>query len=116
MILLRAFFLSGLFCFVAEIILDNSKLTPGHLTSFFTVLGAFLSFIGIYPKLIDWAGVGATTQISNFGHLLYTATIEGFHESGILGLFSGVLMKSSAAIVSAIVFAFIFSMIFKPKN
>ena len=35
---------------------------------------------------------------------------------GVLGLFSGLLVKSSAAISSAVIFAFILSFIFKPKN
>ena len=70
MIFLTSFLVSGLFCLVAQVILDNTKLTPGHITSMFTVLGAILSFLGIYPKLIEFAGAGATVQISNFGHLL----------------------------------------------
>jgi len=116
MIFLNAFLLAGTFCLIAELILDNTKLTPGHITSGFTVLGALLSFFGIYPKLMEWGGAGATVIISNFGHMLYTGAIEGFHEMGILGLFSGLLMKSSAAITSVVVFAFILSLVFKPKS
>ncbi len=116
MIFFRAFFLSGIFCLIAEILLDNSKLTPGHITSIFTVAGAFLSFLGIYPKLIEWGGAGATVQISNFGNMLYLSVIEGYQEMGILGLFSGLLVKSSAAISSAVIFAFVLSFLFKPKS
>jgi len=116
MIFIHAFLLSGIFCLIAELILDNSKLTPGHITSLFTVLGAFLSFLGIYPKLIEWGGAGATVMISNFGHMLYLGAIEGFHEMGIMGLFSGLLVKSSAAITAAVIFAFLFALLFKPKN
>lgn len=116
MIFLNAFLLSGFICMIGQFILDNTKLTPGHVTSIFTVCGAILSFFGIYKKMIEWAGAGATVVISNFGHLLYQAGIEGFHEFGILGLFSGLLTKSSAAIVSAIVFAFLFALVFKPKD
>lgn len=116
MIFLYAFLLSGLFCLVAELILDNTKLTPGHITSAFTVLGAALSFFGIYSKLIEWGGAGATVIISNFGHMLYLGAVEGFKEMGILGLFSGLLVKSSAAITSVVIFAFVLSLIFKPKS
>ncbi len=116
MIFLNAFLLSGLFCLVAELILDNTKLTPGHITSAFTVLGAALSFFGIYSKLIEWGGAGATVIISNFGHMLYLGAVEGFKEMGILGLFSGLLVKSSAAITSVVIFAFVLSLIFKPKS
>jgi len=114
--LIKAFLVSGLFCMVAQIILDNFKITPGHVTSLFTVIGAILSFLGIYDKLIEFAGSGATVLISNFGHMLYTGAIEGFKSEGILGLFTGLLTRSSAAITSAVVFAFIFTLIFKPKS
>ncbi len=116
MIFLNAFLLSGFICMLGQLILDNTKLTPGHVTSMFTVFGAILSFFGIYQKLIQWAGAGATVVISNFGHLLYQAGIEGFSEFGILGFFSGLLTKSSAAIVSAVIFSFILTLFFKPKD
>ena len=116
MIFLNAFLLSGTFCLVAQIIHDNTKLTPGHITSLFTVLGALLAFFGIYEKLINWGGAGATVIISNFGNMLYLGVVEGFKEMGVLGIFSGLLAKSSAAITSAVVIAFLLALIFKPKN
>lgn len=45
---LNAFLVAGIACFIGQLILDNTKLTPGHLTSLFTVVGAFLGFIGVY--------------------------------------------------------------------
>ena len=116
MIFLKAFLVTGLFCFVAQVIMDNTKLTPGHITSLFVVFGAVLSFFGLYSKLIEFGGAGATVLISNFGHMLYMGAIEGFHEVGVLGLASGLLVKSSLAIVSAVVIAFVLALIFKPKN
>ena len=116
MTLIYAFLISGMFCAISQIILDNFKITPGHVTALFTVVGAVLSFFGIYDKLIKLSGAGATVLISNFGHMLYTGAIEGFKDDGILGLFTGLLSKSSAAITSAVVFAFVFTLIFKSKN
>ena len=112
----RAFIFAGVMCMIAQIILDNSKFTPGHLTSIFTVLGAILSFLGIYDKLIAWAGAGATVIISNFGHLLYSSGLIGLKENGILGMFQTLLCSSSVAIVSAVVFSAILAIIFKPKS
>lgn len=111
-----AFIVAGLFCAVAQIILDNTKLTPGHVTSLFTVLGAVLAFFGIYEKLIELAGGGASTIISNFGYLLYTGAYEGYLSSGILGIFTGLLVKGGAAVVGAVVFAAILTIFFKPKD
>ena len=111
-----AFMLSGIVCAIAEIILSFTNMTPGHITSLFTVFGAALSFFGIYDKLIEYCGAGATVLISNFGHSLYTAGLDGYHATGILGIFGNMLSKSSLAIVGAIVIAFLISMVFKPKN
>ena len=111
-----AFMLAGIVCAIGEVLLSCTKMTPGHITSLFTVLGAILSFFGIYEKLITHCGAGATVLISNFGHSLYSAGLEGYYASGILGIFSNMLSKSSLAIVGAIVIAFLISMVFKPKN
>lgn len=116
MIFLNAFLLGGTFCLIGQLILDNTKLTPGHITSLFTAGGAVLSFLGIYTKLIEWGGAGATMMISNFGNLLYQGGFEGYHEMGLIGIAGGLLAKCSAAIVAAVVFAFVFAVIFKPKD
>lgn len=111
-----AFLFAGTACALAQIILDNSKLTPGHITSLFTVGGSFLSFLGIYDQLIDKFGAGATVLISNFGHMLYSGAIQGYTEEGFLGIFTGLLCNSSAALTGVIVFSFIASLLFKSKD
>lgn len=116
MIYIYAFLFAGFVCAIGQIIIDNTKLTAGHVTSLFTVVGAFLSFINVYPWLLKKCGGGATTLIMNFGHNLYTAAFEGFKSEGWLGIFSQMLSKSSVAIVSVIVFSFVLAIIFKPKN
>ena len=110
---LNAFLFSGIACFLAQVILDNTKFTPGHVTSLFTVFGAFL---GLFDKFIEIAGGGATVLISNFGYQLYNSAMLGYEEMGILGLFSGLLTKGSCAIVGVIIFSFILMLIFKPRD
>ena len=116
MIFIYAFLFSGIVCAVGQFLLDNTKLTPGHITTIFTIIGAFLSMIGIYDVLIDKCGAGATTLIMNFGHMLFQGGIEGFKELGIIGIFNGLLTKSSLAIVATIVFSFFFSLFCKPRD
>lgn len=113
---LSAFVFSGLACLIAQIILDNTKLTPGHVTSIFTVLGAFFGFLGLYDKFISFAGAGATTIISNFGYVLYKGAYLGYQEEGILGLFTELLSRSSCAIAGAVIFSFLLVLIFKAKD
>jgi len=116
MIYLKAFMFAGLICLICQVVLDNSKVTPGHITSSVTVLGAILSFFGIYDKIVSWCGAGATTLISNFGHMLYSSGIAGYEESGILGLFQNLLCSSGVALVTVVVFSFVFTLIFKAKD
>lgn len=114
--ILSAFLFSGIACFLAQLILDNTKLTPGHVTSLFTILGAFLGLVGLYDKFFEFAGGGASVLISNFGYQLYESAMIGYEEMGILGLFSGLLAKGSCAIVGVIIFSFILMLIFKPRD
>lgn len=113
---LNAFLFAGFVCLICQVVLDNTNFTPGHITSGVTVIGAILSFLGIYDDIISKCGAGATLLISNFGHMLYTAGLNGYEEAGFLGIFSNLLSSSGVAIVSVIVFSFIFTLIFKAKD
>ena len=45
---LLAFIFCGLVCVVAQLIYEYTKLTPGHITSMFVVIGAFLDLFHIF--------------------------------------------------------------------
>lgn len=116
MIFLNAFIVGGLICVVGQLLLDTCKLTPAHITVLFVVLGALLDAFGIYDKLIDFAGGGATVPITSFGHsLLHGAMSEG-HQHGYLGIAMGIFKLTSAGITSAILFGFLVALIFRPKG
>ena len=59
MIYLYSFLFAGFVCLVGQIILDNTRLTAGHITSIFVVLGAFLDSFSFYDKIIAHVGGGA---------------------------------------------------------
>ena len=48
MIYLYSFLFAGTICLIGQVILDNTKLTPGHITSLFVVIGASLDIFNIY--------------------------------------------------------------------
>ena len=114
--LLYAFIFAGIVCASAQVILDNSNLTPGHLTSLYTVLGAVLACFGIYDKIIDVAGSGATLMIINFGNALTNAVYEGYITGGILGIFQNMLSESSLVITGTIIIAFIITIFTKARD
>ena len=116
MLLINSFLFAGFVCAICQIILDNTKLTAGHITTLMTILGSFLSLLGIYDKIISVVGSGACVIISNFGYLLYSSGLNGYNENGILGLFQRLLCSSSVSLVSVIVLSFVFALIFKAKD
>lgn len=116
MIYINSFLFSGIVCLIGQIILDNTKLTPGHITSLFVVIGTFLDSFNIYDKIIDKVGGGALVPITSFGHLLIHGALSNSTDNNFLGLFTGMFSLTGAGISSAIVFSFILSLIFKAKD
>ena len=114
--LVRAFLFAGTICLIGQIILDNTKLTAGHITTMFVILGAFLDTFSIYDKFVLWAGGGALVPITSFGHLLIHAALEKAEDFGLIGLAMGMFDLTATGIISAIVISFFLSLIFKPQN
>lgn len=111
-----AFLFCGTVCLISQIILDNTKLTPGHVTSLFVVIGAFLDLFGIYDKIVLYAGAGALIPITSFGHLLVHGAMDSAKDIGLIGLSYGIFDLTSAGISIAIISAFFLALIFKPKH
>ena len=87
MIYLNSFLFAGLLCFIGEVIYLHSKLTLGHITTLFVIIGAILGGIGVYDIIIDLCGGGATALILNFGNLLVKGGLEGAKVNGFFGIF-----------------------------
>ena len=113
---LYAFLFCGVVCMIAELLLDNTKLTPGHITSIFVIVGAALDIFGIYDKFVLYCGAGALIPITSFGHLLIHGAMSSAETLGPLGLAFGIFELTSAGISIAIVMAFFLALIFKPKH
>lgn len=116
MIYLNAFIFAGTICLIGQLILDNTKLTPGHITSIFVVLGSLLDVFDIYDKFVLWAGGGALVPITSFGHLLIHGAMDTVNNYGTMGLFTGMFDLTSSGIVAAIIFSFVLTLIFFPKD
>ena len=101
---------------ISQMIIDNSKLTPGHVISLLVCMGAFLDTFNIYDYIIKVVGGGALLPITSFGHSLIHGAILKTHVAGFGGLFMGMFDMTAPGISAAIVFSFIFALIFKPKD
>lgn len=116
MIYINAFLVCGIICALGQLVLEYTNLTPGHLNAILVIVGAFLSFLGVYEVLLDYAGAGASVPITNFGHLLFKGAYEGFMNDGMTGLLKGILSTSSGGLSVAIIMAFLIAIFSKPKH
>lgn len=116
MIYINSFLFCGLVCLIGQLILDNTKLSAGHITSIFVVLGALLDAFSIYDKIIMWAGGGAMVPITSFGHSLIHGALAKANDFGVIGLLMGMFDLTASGITSAIIFTFIFSLFFKSRD
>ena len=114
--LLNAFWVGGLFCAVAQILIDKTSLTPARIMVSYVVAGVILTALGMYENIVNYAGCGATVPIIGFGYTLAKGTQKAVSESGITGALCGGVKAAACGISAAVFFGLIFSLIFKPKG
>ena len=111
----KAFAVGGAICTIAQLIINYTKLTSGRILVSFLLLGVFFQAIGLYQYLVDFAGAGATVPISGFGYLLAKGAMEGAKES-LFRAITGGLAAASMGVTAAIVFGYLFALIFKSRS
>jgi stage V sporulation protein AE len=116
MIYINAFIFCGIVCLIAQFILENTKLTPGHVNTLLVVIGSILAGFGLYEIFVEWAGAGASVPIMNFGYLLVEAAYNGYMDEGFTGLIQNILAGVSGGISITIIISFLVAILFKPKN
>lgn len=113
---LKAFLVGGAICLVGQILIDYTRLTPARILVSFVVIGVFLSAVGLYEPLVDFAGAGASVPLTGFGHSLAEGVRKAVDEYGFMGIFMGGLTATSAGITAAICFGYLMALIFKPHD
>ena len=112
----KAFLIGGAFCLIGQILIDKTKLTPARILVSYVVCGVFLTAIGIYKPLVDFAGAGATVPLTGFGYCLANGVKEAVDSDGLLGVFTGGLKSTAGGITAAIISGLLVSLIFKAKD
>lgn len=113
---IKSFAVGGALCLVGQILIDKTKLTPARILVSYVVIGVILGATGLYEKLIDFAGAGATVPLTGFGNCLATGVQEAVRENGFLGIFTGGLKAAAGGITAAIFCGLLVSLIFKTKD
>ena len=112
----KAFVVVGLLCLIGQILIDKTKLTPARILVSYVVLGVVLGGLELYPKLVEFAGAGASVPLTGFGNTLAKGVREAVQEDGFLGIFTGGLKASAGGITTAILAGLAASLLFKAKD
>lgn len=113
---LKAFIVGGIICIIGQILIDKTKLTSARILVLFVVSGCILGGLGIYEKIVDFGGAGATVPLPGFGYALAKGVMREVDEVGLIGVLTGGLKSASGGITASIVFAFLMALIFNPKE
>ena len=111
---LIAFVVGGLICVVGQLLIDFTKLTPARILVLFVTLGVFLTAVGLYEPLVNFAGAGATVPLTGFGYT--KGTMEAVESLGFLGAFTGGVTAAAAGIGAAVFFGYIAALCAKPSD
>ncbi|HEY5585503.1 MAG TPA: stage V sporulation protein AE [Ruminiclostridium sp.] len=112
---LSAFLVGGIICAIGQILIDKTKLTPARILVLFVVSGVVLTALGIYQKIVDIGGAGASIPLTGFGYSLAKGVFREVDEIGLLGVFTGGFKATAAGLSSVIFFGYIMAAISRPK-
>ncbi len=112
---IKAYAVGGAICTIAQLLINYTKITSGKILVSFLLAGVALEAVGLYQYLVDFAGAGATVPICGFGYLLAKGAIEGAKES-LFKAITGGLTATSMGVTAAIVFGYIFALLFKSRS
>lgn len=112
----KAFVVGGIFCVIAQILIDKTKLTPARILVSFVTLGVILGALKIYEPIVKFGKAGATVPLPGFGYALAKGVIKEVDEIGFIGAFTGGIKGTAGGITAAIIFGYLMAVLFNPKT
>ena len=112
---INAFWVGGLICALAQILMEKTKMMPGRIMVLLVCTGAVLGALNIYEPFQEYAGAGASVPLLGFGNTLWKGVKEAVDENGFIGIFMGGFKSSAVGVSAALVFGYLASLIFQPK-
>lgn len=110
-----AFLIGGLICIAAQLLIDLTKLTPARILVLYVCVGVFLGGIGLYRIIFDFAGAGISVPLVGFGGNVANGVKEAINKDGAIGILTGPFTASAAGCSAALVFGYLFALLFKGK-
>lgn len=112
----KAFLVGGVLCAIGQILIDRTKLTPARILTGYVLAGLALSAFGLYGKLVDFAGAGATVPLAGFGHLLAQGVRQAVSETGWMGALTGGACAAAIGITVSVAAGFLVAVLFRPRE
>ncbi|MEY8516000.1 SpoVA/SpoVAEb family sporulation membrane protein [Lachnospiraceae bacterium 29-84] len=111
----NAFWVGGLICALAQILMEKTKMLPGRIMVLLVCGGAVLGALQIYEPFLEYAGAGASVPLLGFGNILWKGIEKAVATDGFIGIFMGGFTASAVGISAALVFGYLASLVFQPK-
>lgn len=112
---LNAFWVGGLFCVIAQILIDKTKLTPARILVGYVCSGVALTALELYDPIIKYADAGASVPLTGFGYSIAKGVEKAVNEKGLIGALTGGFTACAAGITAALIFGYIAALIFKGR-
>ncbi len=113
---LYAFLVGGFICFLGQILVIRTQMTTARILVSFVLLGVVLEATTAYDYIYSVAKAGISVPIVGFGASLAKGAISAVKTRGIIGIFTGGLEATAGGIAAAVIFAFIFALIFRART
>ena len=112
----KAFLCGGILCLIGQLLIDKTSLTPAKILVTYVVSGVILGGLGVYQKIADFGGAGASVPLTGFGFLLSKGVKKAVSEKDFLGALGGGVTAAAAGITAAIFFGYLVAVVAKPKS
>ena len=113
---IKAFLVGGAICAIGQVVINYTHLTNGKILVLFLLAGGVLQAFGLYEKLIDFAGAGASVPISGFGCALVKGAMKSASEEGFFGALKGGVAATAVGVSTAVVSGYAVAFLFKPRT
>ena len=110
------FLFGGTLCFIAQLLIDLTSLTPARILVLYVSLGVLIYGIGIYEPLYSVFSSGISVPLIGFGANIGKGVKTAIDQKGLIGALSGGLSATSTGITSALLLGLLSSFFFKSKS
>lgn len=113
---LWVFLIGGFICMLGQMLIIYTNITSARILVMFELIGVALQAFGLWEPISSFARAGINVPIIGFGASLAKGVIGAVKAKGLIGAFTGGLEATAGGIAAAVLFAFIFALIFKSKT